>query len=101
MPVPPGSQLGSYTITSPLGVGGMGEVYRARDTKLQRGVAVKILPDSFALDPDRVARFAREAQVLAALNHPTSRPSMASRISGAADLQTRQSRPSCWSSSTA
>jgi serine/threonine-protein kinase len=65
-----GSHLGPYEIISPLGAGGMGEVYRARDTKLGRDVALKILPESFVHDPDRVARFRREAQVLASLNHP-------------------------------
>src|SRR3989475_3237420 len=65
-----GTRLGPYDIVSPLGAGGMGEVYRARDTKLNRDVALKILPELFALDPDRLARFAREAQVLASLNHP-------------------------------
>jgi serine/threonine-protein kinase len=66
----PGSQLGAYDILSLIGTGGMGEVYRAHDTKLGRDVALKILPDSFGHDPDRVARFRREAQVLASLNHP-------------------------------
>src|SRR5262249_25442981 len=65
-----GTRLGSYEIVATLGAGGMGEVYRARDTKLGRHVALKILPDAFALDADRVARFHREAQVLASLNHP-------------------------------
>src|SRR5215470_19159706 len=65
-----GSQIGVFRIDSLLGVGGMGEVYRARDTKLNRDVAVKILPPAFANDPDRLARFKREAQVLASLNHP-------------------------------
>jgi serine/threonine-protein kinase len=65
-----GSRLGPYEIVSPLGAGGMGEVYRARDTKLNRDIALKILPEPFALDPDRLARFTREAQVLASLNHP-------------------------------
>jgi serine/threonine-protein kinase len=65
-----GTQLGSYTVLSPVGKGGMGEVYRARDTKLGRDVAIKVLPPTFALDPDRVARFNREARLLAALNHP-------------------------------
>jgi Tol biopolymer transport system component len=65
-----GTRLGVYEITAPLGAGGMGEVYRARDTRLQRDVALKILPDLFAVDPDRLARFEREAQLLAALNHP-------------------------------
>jgi serine/threonine protein kinase len=66
----PGTRLGAYEILSLVGSGGMGEVYRARDTKLGRDVALKILPDSFIHDPDRLARFRREAQVLAALNHP-------------------------------
>jgi len=65
-----GSLVGPYEIVSPLGVGGMGEVYRARDSKLNREVALKILPPTLADDPDRLARFRREAQVLAALNHP-------------------------------
>jgi serine/threonine-protein kinase len=70
MPLPTGSRLGVYEIVSLLGAGGMGEVYRARDTKLNRDVAIKVLPDAFVADPDRVARFEREAQALAALNHP-------------------------------
>src|SRR6266481_5617873 len=70
MALSPGSRLGPYEIHSALGTGGMGEVYRARDTKLNRDVALKILPDAFASDPDRLARFTREAQMLAALNHP-------------------------------
>ena len=70
MPVAPGTQLGPYEIGSPLGAGGMGEVYRARDTKLGRDVALKVLPATFATDPERMARFRREAQVLASLNHP-------------------------------
>jgi Tol biopolymer transport system component len=65
-----GTRLGPYELLAPLGAGGMGEVYRARDTKLNRDVAIKVLPDLFAADPDRLARFQREAQVLAALNHP-------------------------------
>ena len=63
MPLTPGTRLGAYEILSAVGAGGMGEVYRARDTKLGRDVALKILPDSFTHDPDRVARFRREAQV--------------------------------------
>ncbi|TAK11950.1 MAG: serine/threonine-protein kinase [Acidobacteria bacterium] len=66
----PGTRLGPYEIVAPIGAGGMGEVYRATDTKLNRDVAIKVLPESFALDGDRVARFTREAQVLASLNHP-------------------------------
>ena len=65
-----GQQLGTYQILSPLGAGGMGEVYRARDLKLGREVAIKVLPDRFTADPGRLARFKREARVLAALNHP-------------------------------
>ena len=64
-----GTRLGSYEIGQPIGAGGMGEVYRGRDTKLHRDVAIKLLPDVFAADPDRVMRFQREAQTLAALNH--------------------------------
>src|SRR5262249_29080859 len=65
-----GTALGSYEITALLGKGGMGEVYRARDLKLKREVAIKILPEEFARDADRVRRFQREAEVLASLNHP-------------------------------
>jgi serine/threonine-protein kinase len=65
-----GTQLGSHEIIALLGKGGMGEVYRARDTKLKREVAIKILPDEFSRDADRVSRFQREAEVLASLNHP-------------------------------
>src|SRR5690242_18229679 len=65
-----GSKLGPYEILAPLGAGGMGEVYRARDTKLDREVAIKVLPEAVAQDPERLARFEREAKVLAALNHP-------------------------------
>src|SRR6516225_2663618 len=66
-----GVRLGAYEIVSPIGAGGMGEVYRARDTKLKRDVALKVLPDAFARDPGRMARFQREALVLASLNHPS------------------------------
>ena len=64
-----GTRLGSYEIVALLGASGMGEVFRARDTKLGRDVAIKILPASFAVDPERLARFEREARVLASLNH--------------------------------
>jgi serine/threonine protein kinase len=70
LPLLPGSRLGVYEVTAKIGEGGMGEVYRARDTKLNRAVALKILPEAFSLDPDRLARFSREAQLLATLNHP-------------------------------
>ena len=65
-----GSRLGHYDVTALIGEGGMGQVYQATDTQLHRDVALKILPDAFAADPDRLARFQREAQVLASLNHP-------------------------------
>src|SRR5271169_591396 len=65
-----GTRLGPYEILSPLGAGGMGEVYRARDAKLGRDVALKVLPEAFARDAERMARFQREAKVLASLNHP-------------------------------
>ena len=70
MPLSRGMRLGPYEIVAPLGAGGMGEVYRARDTKLGRDVALKILPESFATDVERLARFEREAKTLASLNHP-------------------------------
>ena len=70
MPLEPGSTLGVYQVTGQIGAGGMGEVYKARDTKLDRDVALKILPDAFVNDPERLARFQREAKVLASLNHP-------------------------------
>src|SRR5450755_1119200 len=66
----PHSTIAHYRLTSKLGEGGMGAVYRATDTKLGRDVAIKVLPESFAQNPDRLARFKREAQVLASLNHP-------------------------------
>jgi eukaryotic-like serine/threonine-protein kinase len=70
MPLQSGSRLGSYEVTAPLGAGGMGEVYRARDPRLGRDVAIKVLPELFATDPDRVARFEREAKSVAQLSHP-------------------------------
>ena len=70
MPLSVGSRLGHYDVTALIGEGGMGRVYQATDTKLNRQVALKILPEAFATDPDRLARFQREAQVLASLNHP-------------------------------
>jgi eukaryotic-like serine/threonine-protein kinase len=70
MPLPVGTRIGQYDVLAKLGAGGMGEVYRARDTKLGRDVALKVLPESFTHDPERVARFRREAQLLASLNHP-------------------------------
>ena len=70
MAVAAGAKLGPYEILAPIGAGGMGEVYRARDAKLKRDVALKVLPEAFARDPERMARFQREAEVLASLNHP-------------------------------
>ena len=65
-----GTKIGPYEVIGLIGQGGMGEVWRATDTKLDRDVALKLLPDAFAADPDRLARFRREAQILASLNHP-------------------------------
>ena len=70
MALTPGARLGVYEIIASIGVGGMGEVYRATDTTLGRQVAIKILPDAFASDAERMARFEREAKTLASLNHP-------------------------------
>ena len=70
MPLTAGAHLGPYEILGAIGAGGMGEVYRARDTKLDRDVAIKVLPESVAADPERLARFEREAKTLASLNHP-------------------------------
>ena len=70
MSLAPGTRIGSYEIVGSLGAGGMGEVYRARDSRLQRDVAIKVLPDAVAQDADRRARFEREARTLASLNHP-------------------------------
>src|ERR1700674_674927 len=70
MSLAPGTWLGPYQIIAPIGAGGMGEVYRAHDTKLRRDVALKVLPTAFASDPERMGRFEREAHVLASLSHP-------------------------------
>ncbi|SVA48546.1 uncharacterized protein METZ01_LOCUS101400, partial [marine metagenome] len=70
MPLNPGTRIGVYEVTAKIGEGGMGEVYQARDTTLDRDVALKVLPEAFTADPDRLARFQREAKVLASLNHP-------------------------------
>ena len=69
-PLSAGSRLGPYEIESAIGAGGMGEVYKARDTRLDRTVAIKVLPAELSADPDRRARFEREARAIAALNHP-------------------------------
>ena len=90
MTLAPGTRFGAYNVVAPLGEGAMGEVYRARDAVLNRDVALKVLPDAFARDPDRLARFKREAQVLASLNHPN--------IAAIYGLKTRTAcRHSCWS----
>ena len=70
MVLEPGSRIGHYQVAEAIGVGGMGEVYRARDTTLERDVAIKVLPEAFADDRDRLARFEKEAKLLASLNHP-------------------------------
>src|SRR5437868_871622 len=70
MPLPAGTTIGPYEIISAIGAGGMGEVYLARDTRLKRNVALKVLPESYANDRERLARITREAEVLASLNHP-------------------------------
>src|SRR5579864_3597402 len=69
MAIPSGTKFGSYEVTSQIGAGGMGEVYQAHDLKLGRDVAIKVLPEAFAHDPERLARFQREAKMLAQLNH--------------------------------
>jgi serine/threonine protein kinase len=90
MTVAAGTKLGPYEITGAIGAGGMGEVYRARDGRLNRAVALKVLPEIFATDPDRMARFEREAREMGALNHPnisspcTVFPSWAVRLSTSA-----------------
>src|SRR6185503_3481282 len=70
MAIAPGTRISTYEVTSQLGEGGMGVVFRAKDTKLLRDVALKVLPDDLANDPDRLSRLQREAQLLASLNHP-------------------------------
>ena len=70
MPLHPGISLGPYSVTAQIGEGGMGEVYQARDTKLDRDVVLKVLPQAFTEDPGRLARFEREAKLLFSLNHP-------------------------------
>src|SRR5918995_5930829 len=70
MPLEPGTRLGPYQIVAPIGAGGMGEVYKATDTRLNRTVAIKVLPTDLATDPERRQRFEREARLIASLNHP-------------------------------
>ena len=69
MPLSRGTVIGAYEVVSPLGVGGMGEVYRARDRRLKRDVAIKVLPETVSRDAERLSRFQREAEILASLNH--------------------------------
>ena len=78
-----GTTIGPYAVVGLIGQGGMGKVYRARDTKLDRDVALKVLPEAFTSDPDRLARFEREAKVLASLNHPGVRQERAVHIGNA------------------
>ena len=89
MPLQPGTTLGPYEIQAPLGAGGQGEVYQARDTRLERTVAIKVLPEHVAADPDLKQRFEREARTVAALNHPHIARSM---TSGATAEACRHSR---------
>ena len=102
MTLDPGTRLGHYVVGAPLGAGGMGEVYRASDTKLGRDVALKVLPADLARDPDRLARFQREARAVAGSTIPTSSRSTRSRSSNLRRSQVRRaSTSSRWSSSTA
>jgi eukaryotic-like serine/threonine-protein kinase len=85
MSIPDGTKLGPYEIVCPIGAGGMGEVYRAKDTRLGRDVAIKVLPDALAKDADRLRRFEQEARTIAALNHPN--------ILGIHDIGTQDGTP--------
>jgi len=84
MPLGAGVRLGPYEITSPLGAGGMGEVYRARDTRLDRTVAIKVLPPHLAASPERCQRFEREAKAISALTSPRAGPALRDRDRGGA-----------------
>ena len=103
-PMSPQQTIAHYRIRSKLGEGGMGEVWRATDTKLNRYVAIKVIPEAFAADPDRMARFTREAQVLASLNHPDiaaiygveEHAPANLKITGPAFLQSSDSKGSAW-----
>ena len=87
-----GTQLGSYEITELLGKGGMGEVYRGHDAKLKRDVAIKILPEEFSREADRLRRFQREAEIVASLNHPNK----SGRQDRCGNAPHRRSPPSFW-----
>lgn len=101
MPLSKGEKLGHYEVLSPLGQGGMGEVYRARDTTLKRDVALKVLPATLLGEPDRMARFRREAEVLASLDHPNIGPiygtidSEESKVGSRADRRADACRSDC------
>jgi eukaryotic-like serine/threonine-protein kinase len=86
VPLTSGVRLGTYEVLAAIGSGGMGDVYRARDTRLGRDVAIKVLPDTVATDPERLARFDREAQLLGALNHPMAHIYDSSPRTGALSL---------------
>jgi serine/threonine protein kinase len=90
MPLCPATKTGPYEVIAPLGAGGMGEVHRARDESLGRDVAIKALPEAFAQDPERLARFEREAEPLATLNHPNIGPRPAPTASCAIDTTSRR-----------
>ena len=96
MPLSIGTQLGLHEITGLLGKGGIGEVYRARDLKLKREVAIKILPEEFSRDADRVSRFQREAEVLASLNHPNEYRINDLPVSKMAPVQARIGETQIW-----
>ena len=94
MPLNVGSRIAHYDVTALIGEGGMGQVYQAADTKLNRQVALKTLPEAFATDPDRLARFQREAQVLASLNHP-AQDALAAEPAPAATIEVAAGAGSC------
>jgi len=102
MALSPGTKIGHYSVTALLGEGGMGQVWQATDTQLNRAVALKILPDAFATDPDRLARFTREAQILASLNHPNIaaiygiEETEGTRSHCQVEASSRFSCPRCW-----
>ena len=93
MTVAHGTKLGPYEVLSLLGAGGMGEVYRARDTRLARDVAIKVLPESVAKDEDRLRRFAQEARAISALNHPNI---LSIHDIGTCCRRPTTSSPNCW-----
>src|SRR5437867_12560077 len=96
MSLTPGSRLGPYEILAAIGAGGMGEVYKARDRKLDRDVVIKILPETLAADPERIARFEREAKTLASLNHPNIAHIHGPRCSAVSARSTATQSPIRW-----